>query len=90
MVLLEAQAAGLPIVSFACQCGPRDIVHEGVDGFLVPEGDIPALAAKLKQLMDDDDLRRRLGQAAFETSPAYDLEVIMQQWIKLVEDVTRA
>ena len=87
MVLLEAQAAGLPIVSFACQCGPRDIVHEGVDGFLVPEDDITALAAKLKQLMDDEDLRRRMGQAAFEASPSYDLEVIMQQWMKLFEDV---
>lgn len=46
MVLLEAQSFGLPIVAFACQCGPKDIISDGVTGFLVTEGDVEGLLLK--------------------------------------------
>ena len=85
MVLLEAQAAGLPIVSFQCKCGPRDILEQGVTGFLVPEGDTDALAARLKELMDDESMRKRMGSAAYEASNRYDLESIMKRWTDLFQ-----
>lgn len=85
MVLLEAQAAGLPIVSFQCKCGPKDIVEPGVTGFLVPEGDTDTLASKLKELMDDEELRQRMGAAAFEASNRFDIETIMQKWVDLFQ-----
>ena len=85
MVLLEAQAAGLPIVSFQCKCGPKDIVEPGVTGFLVPEGDTDTLASKLKELMGDEELRQRMGAAAFEASNRFDLETIMQKWVDLFQ-----
>lgn len=85
MVLLEAQAAGLPIVSFQCKCGPKDIVGPGVTGFLVPEGDTDTFASKLKELMDDEKLRQRMGAAAFEASNRFDLEIIMQKWVDLFQ-----
>lgn len=80
MVLLEAQAAGLPIVSFACKCGPRDVITDGVDGYLVEEGDVAGLASKLAELMGDRQLRRRMGAAAYQASDRYELENIMHQW----------
>lgn len=85
MVLLEAQAAGLPIVSFQCKCGPKDIVDPGVTGFLIPEGDTDTFASKLKELMDDEALRQRMGAAAFEASNRFDLEIIMQKWVDLFQ-----
>ena len=85
MVLLEAQAAGLPIVSFQCKCGPKDIVEHGVSGYLVPEGDTVALASRLKELMDDEPLRQRMGAAAFEASNRFDIETIMQKWVGLFQ-----
>lgn len=88
MVLLEAQAAGLPIVSFACKCGPRDVIIDGVDGILVREGDIAGLAAGMKRLMDDEDLRRRMGQAAFRNSDRYDKERIMALWENLFHELS--
>ena len=86
MVLLEAQAAGLPIVSFACKCGPKDVIRDGDNGFLVAEGDIDGLAGKLIQVMMDEELRKRMGRQAFEDSRKYDEESIMQQWMKLFEE----
>ncbi len=87
MVLLEAQAAGLPVVSFACKCGPRDVITDSVDGFLVPEGDIDGLAAGMKRLMDDEHLRRRMGAAAFRNSARYDKERIMSLWDNLFREL---
>lgn len=80
MVLIEAQTMGLPIVSYACKCGPRDIITEGVDGFLLAEGDEAGFAERLSRLMADEELRRTMGIAASRASKRYDLEGIMQAW----------
>jgi glycosyltransferase involved in cell wall biosynthesis len=89
MVLLEAQATGLATVSFACKCGPRDIITDGKNGFLVPEGDVNALAEKILILMEDEELRKKMGQAAKENSKRFSEEVIMQQWEELFAEVTK-
>ena len=89
MVLLEAQAAGLPIVSFQCKCGPKDVIEDGVDGFLVKEGDTDALAEKLLLLMDDEMLRKKMGAAAFERSERYAEDHIMKQWTDLFDVVLK-
>lgn len=88
MALLEAQAAGLPIVSFACKCGPRDVITDGVDGILVPEGNIEGLANGMKRLMEDESLRRTMGVAAFQNSEKYDKERIMALWEKLFHELS--
>ena len=85
MVLLEAQAAGLPIVSFECKCGPKDIIEDGITGYLVPEGNTDSLAEKLKTLMDDEGLRQKMGAAAFKASERYELETIMKKWTDLFQ-----
>ncbi len=88
MVLIEAQAAGLPAVSFACKCGPRDVITDGDDGILVQEGDIDALAAGMKRLMEDTDLRHKMGAAAYRHSDRYDKERIMSQWESLFKELS--
>ena len=85
MALLEAQAAGLPIVSMACKCGPRDVVSDGIDGFLVAEGDIDGMASRLRMLMSDAGLRERMGRAAIVSSDRFDRLVIMDKWRRLFE-----
>ena len=83
MILLEAQAYGIPIVSFKCQCGPADIITDGKDGFLVPEGNIPMMAEKLSMLMADYQLRAKMGKAAVLSSKRFDEERVMNQWENL-------
>ena len=81
MVLLEAQAFGLPTVAFQCKCGPKDIVSDGINGYLVPEGDIAGMAQRLEILMKDEALRKRMGLKAKESALRFNEEVIMKKWM---------
>lgn len=80
MVLVEAMACGLPVISFACPCGPKDIIKDGEDGFLVDNGNVEALAANMSQLMDDDDLRMSMSQAGQYNSHRFGMEQITVRW----------
>ena len=80
MVLLEAQAFGLPMVAFACHCGPRDVITDGTDGFLIPESDETLFAERLVQLMASENLRFSMGSQARKASERFSEERIMQQW----------
>ena len=64
MALCEAMASGVPAVAMEYRPGVREIVRDGVDGVVVPAGDVPALAAAMGRLMDDPAERRRLGARA--------------------------
>lgn len=90
LVLAEAQATGLPIVSYACECGPRDIVTDGVDGFLVEAGDKHSFAERLEVLMTDLHIRKRMGEMALLNSKRFSREVIMKEWIELFDRSQKA
>ena len=89
MVLLEAQSFGLPIVSFACQCGPKDIVEDGETGYLVPEGNVEQLAERLVNVMTNETLRKAMGRRAKEASYRYDEDRVMKQWIDMFKSLTK-
>lgn len=87
MVLLEAQAYGIPAVAFDCQCGPSDVISDGESGLLVPQGDILGLAQALETLMSNEPLRRKMGAAALAESRRWDRDTVMKQWTSLFEDI---
>jgi glycosyltransferase involved in cell wall biosynthesis len=86
--MLEAMSKGLAIVSFDCPTGPREVIDDGVDGLLVPNGDGAALAEALAALMDDEALRRRLGSAAVRKAEAFSLDAVGERWEALVARLT--
>lgn len=88
LVLVEAESMGLPLVSYACPCGPRDVIRDGQDGFLVEPGDKETFAARLRQLIEDEELRRRMGQAAKINSQRFSLDNVMKQWEDLFAELT--
>lgn len=87
LVILEAYSFGIPVVSFACQCGPRDLIRDGVDGFLVEDYDIETFAYKTMRLMENMSQRKKMGHAAYESSLDYSKEKIMSRWIGLFESM---
>ncbi|NUK50968.1 glycosyltransferase family 4 protein [Streptomyces lunaelactis] len=79
MTIVEAMRCGVPVVSTDCPHGPGEIIEDGVDGRLVPVGDVDAIADALLGLIDDDELRRRTGQAALTASARFDPARIAQR-----------
>lgn len=87
MILLEAQTFGLPIVSFKCKCGPQDVITNGVDGYLVDEGDIKGMADRIMALIKDVRRRKVMGKAAIISSKRYSEDTIMQKWVDLFNEL---
>ncbi len=81
LVVQEAMAAGVPVVSYDCPSGPRAIIDDGVDGLLVPQDSPAALAGALLLLADDHDLRADLGAAAASKAATFDSTTITEQWV---------
>lgn len=87
MVLVEAQACGLPIVSFDCPCGPKDIVTDGEDGFLCKFGNIDEMTDKIIYLIENEEKRKEFGKKARENSLRFSEEIIMKQWKELFKNL---
>ncbi|MEV6864702.1 glycosyltransferase family 4 protein [Streptosporangium subroseum] len=89
MALIEAMSKGLPSVAFDCPTGPGEIITDGVDGRLVEPKNVEAFAETICELIDDQDLRRKLGAAAQSTAAAYDLQAIGARWDTLLTETVR-
>lgn len=87
MVLIEAKAYGLPIVSFDCPTGPKEIVRSGIDGFLI-ENDSEEFAEASARLITDAELRHRMGEAALDDyRQRFSPEAIIAKWCELIEEL---
>jgi glycosyltransferase involved in cell wall biosynthesis len=85
MVLLEAQACGLPIVAFDCETGPAEIIHHGQDGYLIKSYDIEKMSDLLVDLAANPEKRQAFGTAARENVKRFLPEEIFKQWDKLFQ-----
>lgn len=88
LVLAEAMSCGIPCVSFNCEYGPSEIIHDGEDGLLVRNGDVEDLAKKIDWMITHEKERKEMGQRARESAKRYVIDPIMQQWINLFKDIT--
>ena len=64
LVLVEAMSKGMACVAFDCPTGPADIIDDHRNGLLVPAKDVEGLTAALMEMVEDEELRRRCGDAA--------------------------
>lgn len=87
MVLIEAMAMGVPVVSFDCPRGPAEIVVDSVTGRLVSDGDIPAFSAALLAIIDDAEERRRMGEESLRHARQYEMGEIIGSWTVLFDEL---
>lgn len=86
--VLEAMAAGKPVIATDVR-GHRDLIQNGVNGFLVKQGDRAAFGIAVKQLCEDEALRYAFGRAGIEKSRVFTLEVVMSQMREVYHAVLR-
>ena len=87
LVIIEAMACGVPVVSFDCPWGPRAIISDGEDGILVENGNVNQLAEAMLKLITDDNLRIAMGSKAKVNVQRFSIEVIANKWKKLFEGI---
>ncbi|MGH3662525.1 MAG: glycosyltransferase family 4 protein [Micromonosporaceae bacterium] len=87
MTVIEAMACGVPVVSYDCDHGPREIISSGADGLLVENGNPRALASGIMELIEDEPRRRSMAKAAIDTAAEYDRRVVGQRWESLFEEL---
>jgi glycosyltransferase involved in cell wall biosynthesis len=88
LAIVEAMGCGLPVVSYNCPYGPREIIKDGENGFLVSHGNVNMLAEKLRVLMEDEFIRKKMGGRAREHVKKYSIDVVTKEWRDLFEELT--
>ncbi len=87
MVLLEAMSHKLPIVSFDCPTGPANIVTSGKEGILVKANDTSELAKSLRKLIENPEMRAKMGNEGEMSVKRFTPEKVMKQWDDLIKSV---
>jgi glycosyltransferase involved in cell wall biosynthesis len=87
MVIVEAMACGLAVVSFDCPWGPSSIIADGEDGLLVEDGNTDKMAETLAELMANPDKQRMLSNHAVQNVQRFQMDRIATQWKNLFESL---
>jgi glycosyltransferase involved in cell wall biosynthesis len=87
MVLIEAMSSGVPCIAYDCPTGPRTIIDEGINGFLIEDDNLDSFVQKTELLIEDENLRILMGKNAKNSVSKYDLDSVMMQWKSLFEEV---
>lgn len=86
-VLCEAMYAGLPCIATDCVSGPRELIKNGENGFLVPIGNTQAMEQNLIQLMQNEELRKMVGNRANKECDRLKLTYIANKWLVMLKQV---
>lgn len=87
LVMPEAMSCGIPVVAFDCPYGPSEIITDGADGFLINCYDVEAFADKLCLLMENEVLRKEMGQNAILSAQRFTKDKIIPQWNRFFESL---
>ena len=87
MVLLQAMSHGLPVVSFACPCGPKDVIHPNF-GTIVDNGDIKGFANSMIGWMNDLERLNEGSKNAYDAVHDYTKDKLMEKWDALFKSLT--
>ena len=83
LVIIEAMSHGLPVISYDCPCGPKDIITDGKNGYLVPVGDEHLMSERICYLIENEDERKKMGSEALSSVERFSMDSIISRWINL-------
>ncbi|HYW33942.1 MAG TPA: glycosyltransferase family 4 protein [Balneolaceae bacterium] len=86
-VIGEAMSAGLPVIAYDCKAGPSEMIKDGENGFLIPLFDDKLYSKKLSRLLNDEELRVRMGEAAKEAIKKFSIDKIGEQYYSFITDL---
>ena len=87
--MIEAQAKGLPCISFNCKHGPSEIIDDGVNGLLVAPENTNELGEKMLQLINDEDLRRSFSANSHKDLYRFEVAKVVNEWVTLLESLSK-
>lgn len=87
ITLIEGQACGIPTVAFDFKYGAKDIITNGYNGFLIPQGDKNKFSEAIIQMISSENLRQKFGIHAIKVGKQYYREQIFSKWVKLIEQL---
>ena len=86
-VIGEAMSYGIPVIAYDCVAGPSDLIEDGETGFLIEDRNQKAYEQKLNRLMQEQDLRNRLGAKSVEKIKDFDADVIADQFFNFINNI---
>ena len=86
IVLLEAMSHGLPCIAFDSAEGARDLINSGMNGYLIKNRSYAAMIKKIEDLMNDIEVRKKIGMAGRKSIKIYTSEIVGEQWYNLIEE----
>lgn len=88
--LMEAMALGCPVVSFDCPSGPCEVLQDGINGRLVPNGDMGAFAGATAEMLENPAARRAMGKKATAVQEFCHMDAVMARWERLLKSLRPA
>lgn len=80
MVILESFSCGLPVIAYDCENGPRDLIKDGYNGFLIKDNNVEDYCMKLQYLMNSEDVRKQMGKNALSSTSVFSIDNVMNKW----------
>lgn len=88
LVIPEAMSCGIPCIAFKCS-GPINIIDDQINGLLIDNGNIQKFADAICYLIENEQIRKTMGQKAIEKAQFYDIQNIMPKWKELFEHLLK-
>lgn len=85
-VLIEAASCSLPMIAFDVRVGPGAVIQDGVNGYLIPDGEMNTFANAVNQLIEDEQKRLHMGELAYESAKRFSKEVVTSQWFSVLNE----
>ena len=89
LVLLEGKGYKIPMVSFDVVSGPKEIINDGVNGYLVQPEDIVGMTEAINHLITDKELRKTMSDRSYDDIDRFSKEKITQKWISFIESMVK-